>query len=195
LFCAPLLQGWALPLTEAMALEVPVLATNHSGPSCYLTPHNSWPLPLAFEHTDGSGEPSVAALVNGLQILYGEWRTARTKQHNGGGSSKSSSRSTSSGWSSSSGSGSSGSSGSGGSPTEAGLLLVPPPREVPRVGAEARHRGAQARRDVVGRFSGDVVAARMVTRLSALLRKKARQKATDSNVADGSIDFSSSSGQ
>lgn len=41
-------EGWGRPIVEAMAMELPVIATNWSGPTAFLTPHNSLPL-----HYDG----------------------------------------------------------------------------------------------------------------------------------------------
>jgi len=166
-------QGWALPLTEAMALGVPVIATNHSGPSFYLTNNNSWPIPLAFEHADGSGEPSVMALVESLQSLYIEWRNARVSSQDGGSSSGSESKSSNGKSNGSSSSTKSGSSSGGGivngSPVEEETFAAAVPlREAPPRAGAAGARGAQARLDVVERFSGDEVAALMVQRLSAL---------------------------
>ena len=37
-------EGWGLPIVEAMAMELPVIVTNHSGPTEYLTDANSFPL-------------------------------------------------------------------------------------------------------------------------------------------------------
>ena len=39
-------EGWGLPIVEAMAMEKAVIATNHSGPSAFLTKNNSYPLRL-----------------------------------------------------------------------------------------------------------------------------------------------------
>jgi len=37
-------EGWGMPITEAMASALPVIATNWSGPTEYLTTKNSYPL-------------------------------------------------------------------------------------------------------------------------------------------------------
>lgn len=39
-------EGWGRPLAEAMAMSLPVIATNWSGPTEYLTDENSYPLPV-----------------------------------------------------------------------------------------------------------------------------------------------------
>lgn len=39
-------EGWGRPLVEAMAMAVPVIATNWSGPTEYLDKENSYPLPV-----------------------------------------------------------------------------------------------------------------------------------------------------
>lgn len=39
-------EGWGRPVVEAMAMELPVIATNWSGPSEYITEQNSFPLSI-----------------------------------------------------------------------------------------------------------------------------------------------------
>lgn len=39
-------EGWGRPLVEAMAMSLPVIATNWSGPTEYLTEENSYPLQI-----------------------------------------------------------------------------------------------------------------------------------------------------
>lgn len=39
-------EGWGRPHVEAMAMGLPVIATNWSGPTEYLKPHNGYPLPI-----------------------------------------------------------------------------------------------------------------------------------------------------
>lgn len=39
-------EGWGRPLVEAMSMSLPVIATNWSGPTEYLTEDNSYPLPV-----------------------------------------------------------------------------------------------------------------------------------------------------
>ncbi|KAK9156843.1 hypothetical protein Scep_003417 [Stephania cephalantha] len=39
-------EGWGRPIVEAMAMSLPVIATNWSGPTEYLTMENSYPLPV-----------------------------------------------------------------------------------------------------------------------------------------------------
>jgi hypothetical protein len=149
-----------------MALGVPVIATDHSGPSFYLSSNNSWPIPVAFEHSDGSGEPSVAALVESLQSLYTEWRNARITNQSGGRS-----NGANSGIDSSSSTSKSQASSSVDNSASTGISLAAtsaPLRDALLRAGAARARGAQARLDVVERFSGDAVAALMVERLSAL---------------------------
>ncbi|CAL9178204.1 unnamed protein product [Musa hybrid cultivar] len=40
-------EGWGRPIVEAMAMSVPVIATNWSGPTEYLTEDNAYPLSVA----------------------------------------------------------------------------------------------------------------------------------------------------
>ncbi|OMP06887.1 Glycosyl transferase, family 1 [Corchorus olitorius] len=39
-------EGWGRPIVEAMAMSLPVITTNWSGPTEYLTDENSFPLPV-----------------------------------------------------------------------------------------------------------------------------------------------------
>ncbi|XP_071709592.1 uncharacterized protein [Rutidosis leptorrhynchoides] len=39
-------EGWGRPIVEAMAMSLPVITTNWSGPTEYLTEKNSYPLPV-----------------------------------------------------------------------------------------------------------------------------------------------------
>ncbi|WCJ19129.1 UDP-Glycosyltransferase superfamily protein [Euphorbia peplus] len=39
-------EGWGRPIVEAMSMSLPVIATNWSGPTEYLTADNSYPLPV-----------------------------------------------------------------------------------------------------------------------------------------------------
>ncbi|KAM2508020.1 hypothetical protein FF1_030201 [Malus domestica] len=63
-------EGWGRPLVEAMAMSLPVIATNWSGPTEYLTAENSYPLPVdrMSEVMEGPfrghlwAEPSVSKL-------------------------------------------------------------------------------------------------------------------------------------
>ncbi|KAI4339294.1 hypothetical protein MLD38_024254 [Melastoma candidum] len=63
-------EGWGRPLIEAMAMSLPVISTNWSGPTEYLTDENSYPLPVhkMSEVLDGPfkghlwAEPSVDQL-------------------------------------------------------------------------------------------------------------------------------------
>ncbi|KAJ0046751.1 hypothetical protein Pint_05783 [Pistacia integerrima] len=63
-------EGWGRPLVEAMAMSLPVIATNWSGPTEYLTEENSYPLQVdrMSEVTEGPfkghlwAEPSVDKL-------------------------------------------------------------------------------------------------------------------------------------
>ena len=67
-------EGWGLPVTEAMALEVPVVATFHAGPSSYLSSENSYPLhPSIVDDRDGSAAPPVLGLRDALRDIYKHW--------------------------------------------------------------------------------------------------------------------------
>ena len=65
-------EGWGLPIAEAMAMGLPVIATNFSGPTAFLTAHNSHPLPVARELAGGFAETSVAMLRRAMRRAYDE---------------------------------------------------------------------------------------------------------------------------
>ncbi|XP_010067122.1 uncharacterized protein LOC104454087 [Eucalyptus grandis] len=66
-------EGWGRPLVEAMAMSLPVIATNWSGPTEYLTDENSYPLPVErmSEVLDGpfKGHLWAEPSVNKLRML------------------------------------------------------------------------------------------------------------------------------
>lgn len=45
-------EGWGLPIAEAMAMALPVIVTNYSGPTAYATADNSYLLPVLAELDD-----------------------------------------------------------------------------------------------------------------------------------------------
>ena len=62
-------EGWGLPICEAMAMGLPVVATNFSGPTAYLTRANSHPLRVERRLPDGSAAPSVASATSTSSLV------------------------------------------------------------------------------------------------------------------------------
>lgn len=66
-------EGWGRPLVEAMAMSLPVIATNWSGPTEFLTEENSYPVPVdgMEEVQEGpfSGHLWAEPSVSKLQLL------------------------------------------------------------------------------------------------------------------------------
>lgn len=66
-------EGWGRPVVEAMAMELPVITTNWSGPTEFLTDENSYPLPYdgMSEVEDGpfKGHLWAEPSVDGLRFL------------------------------------------------------------------------------------------------------------------------------
>ena len=80
-------EGWGRPHAEAMAMGLPVVATNWSGPTAFLTPENGYPLP--FTHLapvpDGAfkghlmAEPDARALAALLSEIVADPAAARAR--------------------------------------------------------------------------------------------------------------------
>lgn len=66
-------EGWGRPLVEAMAMSVPVIATNWSGPTEFLTEENGYPLSVdrMSEVTEGpfKGHLWAEPSLGGLRVL------------------------------------------------------------------------------------------------------------------------------
>lgn len=80
-------EGWGRPLVEAMAMSVPVIATNWSGPTEFLTEENGYPLAVdqMSEVTEGPfkghiwAEPSVNRLRGLMRHVVSNTGEARRK--------------------------------------------------------------------------------------------------------------------
>lgn len=80
-------EGWGRPVVEAMAMELPVIVTNWSGPTEYLTEENGYPLDVDMltEVTEDPfkghlcAEPSVDHLRSLMRHLVGDTEEARSK--------------------------------------------------------------------------------------------------------------------
>ena len=53
-------EGWGLPAVEAMAMAVPVIATNFSGPTEFMTSQNGYPVPIRGVERDGFAGMAIA---------------------------------------------------------------------------------------------------------------------------------------
>ncbi|GAQ90803.1 UDP-glycosyltransferase superfamily protein [Klebsormidium nitens] len=80
-------EGWGRPHTEAMAMQVPIIATNWSGPTEYLREGNSYPLPISrLVPVEGGpfdghlwAEPSGQDLARLMRHVYTHREEARAK--------------------------------------------------------------------------------------------------------------------
>lgn len=80
-------EGWGRPLVEAMSMGLPVIATNWSGPTEYLTEENGYPLPVGrmSEVTEGPfkghfwAEPSVDKLRALMRLVVSNVDEAKAK--------------------------------------------------------------------------------------------------------------------
>lgn len=109
-------EGWGRPIVEAMAMSLPVIATNWSGPTEYLTEENGYPI-LVERMTEVVEGPFKGHLW--AEPSVGELR--RLMRH----------------------------------------LMASP--------EEGRERGKQARRDMIRRFSPDIVAGIVIEEIEKLL--------------------------
>ena len=66
-------EGWCLPAMEAMSMALPVILTNASGTTEYLTRKNS--LPLGFTKTHADGKVGATAVTCSFVWLFalGSW--------------------------------------------------------------------------------------------------------------------------
>ena len=60
-------------------MELPAIATNHSGPSAFVTPANGFPLPVANRLTGGFAEPSVADLQRTMRRVSEDYTLVRER--------------------------------------------------------------------------------------------------------------------
>lgn len=80
-------EGWGRPIVEAMAMSLPVIVTNWSGPTEYMTEENSYPLPVErmSEVTEGPfkghfwAEPSADKLQNLMRHVMSNPEEAKAK--------------------------------------------------------------------------------------------------------------------
>ncbi|EOY19277.1 UDP-Glycosyltransferase superfamily protein [Theobroma cacao] len=80
-------EGWGRPIVEAMAMSLPAITTNWSGPTEYLTEENSYPLPVdrLSEVTEGPfkghlwAEPSVIELQALMRHVISNVEEAKAK--------------------------------------------------------------------------------------------------------------------
>uniref|UniRef100_J3MW91 Glycosyl transferase family 1 domain-containing protein n=1 Tax=Oryza brachyantha TaxID=4533 RepID=J3MW91_ORYBR len=80
-------EGWGRPVVEAMSMELPVIVTDWSGPTEYLTEENGYPLDIdrMAEVTEGPfkghlcAEPSVDHLRTLMRHVFSDREEARRK--------------------------------------------------------------------------------------------------------------------
>lgn len=80
-------EGWGRPVVEAMAMALPVIVTNWSGPTEYLTEENSYPLPVEkmSEVREGPfkghlwAEPSISKLRGLMRHVVSNVQEAEAK--------------------------------------------------------------------------------------------------------------------
>jgi glycosyltransferase involved in cell wall biosynthesis len=70
-------EGWGLPCVEAMAMQLPVIVTNFSGPTAYLGIDNSFP--LDYKLAGGMVEPDAQHLVRLMLHVYTHRHDANEK--------------------------------------------------------------------------------------------------------------------
>eukprot|EP00041_Stephanoeca_diplocostata_P009941 m.157102 g.157102 ORF g.157102 m.157102 type:complete len:492 (-) comp17962_c0_seq1:226-1701(-) len=67
-------EGWGLPIVEAMAMGLPTIATNFSGPTAYLNMHTGYPVTFTMNH-DGTAEPDIRSLRAQMRRVFDKWES------------------------------------------------------------------------------------------------------------------------
>lgn len=70
-------EGWCLPCVEAMSAGLPIIVTNHSGPTSFLTDENSLPVKVASVDAALQAEPSVAHVRERMRFVASDAERAR----------------------------------------------------------------------------------------------------------------------
>lgn len=63
-------EGWGLPIVEAMAMGLPTIATNFSGPTAYLTTRTGYPVAYKLNVFDGTAEPDGHDLQRKMREVF-----------------------------------------------------------------------------------------------------------------------------
>ena len=75
-------EGWGLPAVEAMSMELPVIVTNYTGPTAYLTPNNSFALRSGDpDSATGFATPSLPHLRTLMRYVFEHQEEARERGH------------------------------------------------------------------------------------------------------------------
>ena len=74
-------EGWGLPIAEAMAMRLPVVVTNATGPAAYITEENAYPVQVADEEDKfGFAQPLVESLIDRMKDVYHDSEENRRKK-------------------------------------------------------------------------------------------------------------------
>jgi glycosyltransferase involved in cell wall biosynthesis len=84
-------EGWGLPVAEAMAMQLPTVVTNCSGPAAYATNDNAYLIPVLPELDDAAFvQPNATALAQLLRLVVhdsgphgggrAQWKGARARK-------------------------------------------------------------------------------------------------------------------
>lgn len=74
-------EGWGLPIAEAMAMKLPVIVTNCTGTSAYLTEENSYPIPvLDGVDNEGYSKPDINKLISSMRQVVIDSKTGVAQQ-------------------------------------------------------------------------------------------------------------------
>lgn len=76
-------EGWGLPIVEAMVMALPVIATNHSGPTAYLRSDNSFPIPSEGVDLHGFASPSTTFVERALKHCLEDYPEAQARGRRG----------------------------------------------------------------------------------------------------------------
>jgi len=149
-------EGWGLPIAEAMAMQLPVIVTNYSGPAAYITDENAYLLSVLPDLDDLSfAAPNMTHLMELMrQVVFDSVTTVPSASGPATITPAASASAAAPGVSAGAGAG-------GGDEGSASIPNI----DVSSAGSAAQRKGIAARHTMEVTFSADSIVEKMVERI------------------------------